>query len=42
MRLIFTLVAVVLAATPTLAQDRLTIVHFNDLDRMEGDGDAVR
>ena len=40
MRLIATLAAVVLAVAPAIAQDRLTIVHVNDLDRMEGDGDA--
>ncbi|MEM9148684.1 MAG: 5'-nucleotidase C-terminal domain-containing protein [Pseudomonadota bacterium] len=27
-------------AAPALAGDRLTIVHVNDLDRMEGDGEA--
>ncbi|MEM1384152.1 MAG: bifunctional UDP-sugar hydrolase/5'-nucleotidase, partial [Pseudomonadota bacterium] len=32
--------AVILAAAPAVAQDTLTIVHVNDLDRMEGDGDA--
>ena len=25
---------------PAISQDRLTIVHVNDIDRMEGDGDA--
>ncbi|MEM9434431.1 MAG: 5'-nucleotidase C-terminal domain-containing protein [Pseudomonadota bacterium] len=33
-------VAAILAASSAVAQDRLTIVHVNDLDRMEGDGDA--
>lgn len=32
--------ATFLAAAPALAQDRLTIVHVNDLDRMEGYGDT--
>ena len=40
MRLAAFLAAAVLAAAPAFAQDRLTIVHVNDLDRMEGDGDA--
>lgn len=31
-------VAIVLAA-PAIAADRLTIIHVNDLDRMEGEGD---
>ncbi|MEM8596096.1 MAG: bifunctional metallophosphatase/5'-nucleotidase, partial [Pseudomonadota bacterium] len=40
MRFAVTLVAALLAAAPALAQDRLTIVHVNDLDRMEGQGGA--
>lgn len=40
MRFLAFLTAVALAAAPAVAQDRLTIVHVNDLDRMEGDGDA--
>ncbi|MEM8761111.1 MAG: metallophosphoesterase, partial [Pseudomonadota bacterium] len=40
MRIAAILAAAVLAAAPAIAQDRLTIVHVNDLDRMEGDGDA--
>ncbi|MEM9778791.1 MAG: 5'-nucleotidase C-terminal domain-containing protein [Pseudomonadota bacterium] len=40
MRLIATLAAVTLVAASATAQDTLTIVHVNDLDRMEGDGDA--
>ena len=40
MRLIATLAAVTLVAAAATAQDTLTIVHVNDLDRMEGDGDA--
>lgn len=40
MRFAATLLAMALTAVPAFAQDRLTIVHVNDLDRMEGDGDA--
>lgn len=40
MRIAALLTAMILAAAPAFAQDRLTIVHVNDLDRMEGDGDA--
>ncbi|MEM6634724.1 MAG: 5'-nucleotidase C-terminal domain-containing protein [Pseudomonadota bacterium] len=40
MRLAATMAAAIIAAAPALAQDTLTIVHVNDLDRMEGDGDA--
>ena len=40
MRIAATVVAMFLAAAPAIAQDRLTIVHVNDLDRMEGDGDT--
>lgn len=40
MRFTATLAALVLAVAPAIAQDRLTIVHVNDIDRMEGDGDA--
>ena len=40
MRFAATFAAMILAAAPAIAQDRLTIVHVNDLDRMEGDGDA--
>ncbi|MEO0960109.1 MAG: bifunctional metallophosphatase/5'-nucleotidase, partial [Pseudomonadota bacterium] len=40
MRIAAILAAAVLAAAPAIAQDRLTIVHVNDLDRMEGDGNA--
>ncbi len=40
MRFATLIAAAFLAAGPAIAQDRLTIVHINDLDRMEGDGDA--
>ncbi|MEM6487197.1 MAG: 5'-nucleotidase C-terminal domain-containing protein [Pseudomonadota bacterium] len=40
MRFAATCAAAILAAAPALAQDRLTIVHVNDLDRMEGQGDT--
>lgn len=40
MRFAASVAAILLAVTPAIAQDRLTIVHVNDLDRMEGDGDA--
>ena len=40
MRFAATVAAAILAAAPAFAQDRLTIVHVNDLDRMEGTGDS--
>lgn len=40
MRLAFCFAAAALAALPAFAQDRLTIVHVNDLDRMDGTGDS--
>ena len=40
MRFAATIAAILLATAPAFAQDTLTIVHVNDLDRMEGDGDA--
>lgn len=40
MRRFIALAFAMLIATPAFAADRLTIVHVNDLDRMEGDGDA--
>lgn len=40
MRFAATVAAMILAASPAIAQDRLTIVHVNDLDRMEGNGDS--
>jgi len=40
MRQLFALVLAALIAIPAAAADRLTIVHVNDLDRMEGDGRA--
>ncbi|MEM6615238.1 MAG: 5'-nucleotidase C-terminal domain-containing protein [Pseudomonadota bacterium] len=40
MRLAAAFTAAVLIAAPAFAQDRLTIVHVNDIDRMEGTGDT--
>ncbi len=40
MRLAAFAAAAILAGLPAFAQDRLTIVHVNDLDRMEGNGDS--
>lgn len=40
MRFAATVAAAVLATLPAVAQDRLTIVHVNDIDRMEGTGDT--
>ncbi|MEM8872419.1 MAG: 5'-nucleotidase C-terminal domain-containing protein [Pseudomonadota bacterium] len=40
MRFVAAIAATVLLSVPAFAQDRLTIVHINDLDRMEGDGDT--
>ncbi|MBO6756614.1 MAG: 5'-nucleotidase C-terminal domain-containing protein [Roseibium sp.] len=40
MRLAALITAAALTAGSALAQDRLTIVHVNDLDRMEGYGDT--
>ena len=40
MRFAAILAASVLTAVPALAQDTLTIVHVNDLDRMEGAGSS--
>lgn len=40
MRFAAIVAAALLAAAPVFAQDRLTIVHVNDLDRMEGTGDT--
>lgn len=40
MRLTAVVFAAILVALPALSQDRLTIVHVNDLDRMEGTGDT--
>lgn len=40
MRFAATIAAILLATAPAFGQDTLTIVHVNDLDRMEGDGDA--
>lgn len=40
MRFAATVVAAFLAAGTAFAQDRLTIVHVNDLDRMEGAGES--
>ncbi|MEM8625683.1 MAG: 5'-nucleotidase C-terminal domain-containing protein [Pseudomonadota bacterium] len=40
MRIVAPIAVAVLAAAPAIAQDRLTIVHVNDLDRMEGKGDS--
>ena len=40
MRLAAIAAAAILAGLPAFAQDRLTIVHVNDLDRMEGYGDS--
>ncbi|MEM1298550.1 MAG: 5'-nucleotidase C-terminal domain-containing protein [Pseudomonadota bacterium] len=40
MRFFLTCLLATLISFPSIASDRLTVVHFNDLDRMEGDGDA--
>ncbi|MEM9360062.1 MAG: 5'-nucleotidase C-terminal domain-containing protein [Pseudomonadota bacterium] len=40
MRSFIAAAAIFLATTTTFAQDRLTIVHVNDLDRMDGTGDS--
>lgn len=40
MRFAAIITAAILAVTPVMAQDTLTIVHVNDLDRMEGMGDS--
>lgn len=40
MRMAMAVTAVLLASAPAIAQDTLTIVHVNDIDRMEGEGDA--
>lgn len=40
MRFVAIVVAAILAAGAAIAEDRLTIVHVNDLDRMEGYGDS--
>jgi 5'-nucleotidase/UDP-sugar diphosphatase len=40
MRLVVAIATALTMVVPAFASDRLTIVHVNDLDRMEGDGDA--
>ncbi|MEM8553214.1 MAG: 5'-nucleotidase C-terminal domain-containing protein [Pseudomonadota bacterium] len=40
MRFAATAMATILACAPAYAQDMLTIVHVNDIDRMEGYGDS--
>ncbi|MEM1049002.1 MAG: 5'-nucleotidase C-terminal domain-containing protein [Pseudomonadota bacterium] len=40
MRFVAIVAAAILVAGAALAEDRLTIVHVNDLDRMEGYGDS--
>ncbi|MEM7424047.1 MAG: 5'-nucleotidase C-terminal domain-containing protein [Pseudomonadota bacterium] len=40
MRIFIACAVAIMISVPAFAADRLTIVHVNDLDRMEGDGDA--